>query len=86
MIRTSCVLAVGLVLTASSACLGTGGLAEQIRATNQFEYSYSTETEKEIVENWLDVSYLFGSFRTGLLLNNQQPAEEGTRDGGRPVP
>jgi hypothetical protein len=55
------------------------GLAGVVSATNQFEYSFSTETEREIVENWLDVSYLFGSFRTGILLNSQAPSEERNR-------
>lgn len=50
-----------------------------ITATDQFKYSYSLETEAEIVENWLDVSYQFGGFRTGLLLNHQSPSEEGNR-------
>ncbi len=53
--------------------------AEAVTATNKFEYSYSTETEKEIFENWLDVSYQFGGFRTGLMLNSQAPSEEGGR-------
>lgn len=53
--------------------------AEAVTATNKFEYSYSTETEKEIFENWLDVSYQFGGFRTGLMLNSQAPSEEGDR-------
>ena len=53
--------------------------AEAVTATNKFEYSYSTETEEEIFENWLDVSYQFGGFRTGLMLNSQAPSEEGDR-------
>ena len=50
-----------------------------ITATNQFKYSYSLETDREIVENWLDLAYQFGGFRTGLLLNHQAPSEEGNR-------
>lgn len=64
----------------------TGGTApggfswrDAVSATNQFEYSYSTETEAEIVENWLDVAYQFGDFRTGVMLNHQSPSEEGNR-------
>lgn len=53
--------------------------AEAVNATNKFEYSYSTESEKEIMENWLDVSYQFGGFRTGLMLNSQAPSEENNR-------
>ncbi|HOX25522.1 MAG TPA: DUF6029 family protein [Candidatus Krumholzibacteria bacterium] len=58
-----------------------GGLAwrDAITARDQFEYSYSFETEREIVENWLDVAYQFGDFRTGVLLNHQSPSEEGNR-------
>jgi hypothetical protein len=59
--------------------LADGPPAERVLAADQFEYSYSTLTEREIFENWLDVSYLFGSFRTGLLLDHRQPAEEGDR-------
>lgn len=55
---------------------------ESITATEQFEYSYHSESRREILENWLDVSYLFGSFRTGILLNAQQPSEEGLRKNG----
>lgn len=54
-------------------------LGDAVRATNQFEYSYSDETAQEIVENWLDASLLFGDFRAGFLLNHQAPAEEGSR-------
>ncbi|MFH1845822.1 MAG: DUF6029 family protein, partial [bacterium] len=53
--------------------------SEPVQVTDQFEYSYSRETRREIVENWLDVSYLFGPLRTGLLLNSQRPSEEGDR-------
>lgn len=54
-------------------------LGDAVSVTDQFEYSYSSQTEREIVENWLDASVLFGSVRFGLLLNHQAPAEEGTR-------
>ncbi len=53
--------------------------AEAVSATDKFKYSFSTETEKEIFENWLDVSYQLGSFRTGIMLNSQAPSEEGNR-------
>ena len=53
--------------------------SEAVTATDRFEYSYSRETRKEIFENWLDVSYQFGSFRTGIMLNSQAPSEEGDR-------
>ncbi len=53
--------------------------AEAVSATDKFKYSYSTETDKEIFENWLDVSYQFGGFRTGIMLNSQAPSEDGDR-------
>ncbi len=53
--------------------------SEAVTATDKFKYSYSTETEKEIFENWLDISYQFGGFRTGIMLNSQAPSEEGDR-------
>ena len=52
---------------------------EAVTATDRFEYSYSDETRREIFENWLDVSYQFGGFRTGIMLNSQSPGEEGGR-------
>ncbi|MBU1675409.1 TlpA family protein disulfide reductase [bacterium] len=48
-------------------------------ATDQFEYSYHTGTESEIFENWLDADFNSGAFRFGVLLDTQQPAEEGDR-------
>jgi Family of unknown function (DUF6029) len=51
-----------------------------ISATDQFEYSYSSETEREIAENWLDFSLRADDFRIGLLLNARQPSEEGFRE------
>jgi len=53
--------------------------AEAVSATNKFKYSYSNDTQKEIFENWLDVSYQFGGFRTGIMLNSQAPSEFGER-------
>lgn len=69
-------------LRAPTATTGTAVPAAaggEIHATEQFEYSYHTGTEAEIVENWLDLSYHSGRMRVGALLNAQQPAEEGTR-------
>lgn len=58
-----------------------GGLdwSDAVSATNQFDYSYDTGTDKEISENWLDVAYQFGDFRTGVMLNHQSPDENGSR-------
>jgi thiol-disulfide isomerase/thioredoxin len=58
---------------------GKPAWSEAVTATDRFEYSYSGETRKEIFENWLDVSYQFGGFRTGIMLNSQAPSEEGNR-------
>lgn len=70
------------VLIVSYCGLAFGGSPTevQVSATDQFEYSYSTETEREIVENWLDASFLLDDFRVGLLLNSRQPSEEGFRE------
>ncbi len=65
------------VLAATSAPAQTGGI--EAAATNEFEYSYSTDTRREIVENWLDASVLLGELRAGFLLNARQPSEEGER-------
>jgi cytochrome c biogenesis protein CcmG/thiol:disulfide interchange protein DsbE len=54
--------------------------SEAVSATDRFEYSYSNDTRREIFENWLDVSYQFGGFRTGIMLNSQAPSEEGGRE------
>ena len=54
--------------------------SEAVSATDRFEYSYSNATRREIFENWLDVSYQFGGFRTGIMLNSQAPSEEGDRE------
>ena len=51
----------------------------QVMATNELEYSYSTATQREIVEDWLDVGWSLGELRAGILFNHQAPAEEGTR-------
>ena len=49
------------------------------RIADRLEYSYSTETQREIVENWLDVVHSRGRFSIGALLDARQPAEEGDR-------
>ena len=58
---------------------GKPAWGEAVTATDRFEYSYAKETRREIFENWLDVSYQFGGFRTGIMLNSQAPSEEGGR-------
>lgn len=70
-----------LQATATGAVVETGkpAWAEAVTATDAFEYSYSSDTQKEIFENWLDVSYQLGGFRTGIMFNSQAPSEEGLR-------
>jgi thiol-disulfide isomerase/thioredoxin len=65
----------------ASGATAPGGLnwRDAVTATDQFEYSYSRETKAEIVENWLEVAYQFGDFRTGVMLNHQSPSEDGNR-------
>jgi thiol-disulfide isomerase/thioredoxin len=63
----------------TSVVTGKPAWSEAVTATDRFEYSYSSSTRKEIFENWLDVSYQFGGFRTGVMLNSQGPSEEGDR-------
>ncbi len=70
-----------LAAEAAGATVATGKAdwSEAVTATDRFEYSYSTVTEREIFENWLDVSYQLGGFRTGILLDSRAPSEEGYR-------
>ncbi len=57
--------------------------ATDVTVTDRFEYSYATDTRREIVENWLDLSLQRalgdGQLRAGLTLDSQSPAEEGGR-------
>ena len=70
-----------LAATAAGGTVDTGKPAwsEAVTATDRFEYSYSTVTKREIFENWLDVSYQLGGFRTGITLDSSAPSEEGDR-------
>lgn len=65
----------GWLPPASAAPLADG----QVMATNELEYSYGTASRKEIVEDWLDVSWTLGGLTAGILFDHQAPAEEGTR-------
>jgi len=40
---------------------------------NHLEYSYNVETEREILENWLNLDYTLGMFSSGLRLDIFQP-------------
>ncbi len=64
-----------------AASAGTGGVdwRDALSVRDQFKYKYDTSSDEEQVENWLDVVYLFGDFRTGILLDHQAPSEEGNR-------
>ena len=59
---------------------GKPAWAEAVTTTNRLEYSYSTRTRREIFDNWLDVAYQFGGFRTGILLKSEAPGENGERE------
>ncbi len=73
-------LAAALALAASAATAVAGPVpGGQVLAADEFEYSYSTETQREIVENWLDASWFLGGLRAGILLNHRAPSEEGER-------
>ncbi len=68
--------------SAAPAAGGEGGginWREALSVKDGFKYKFDTDSETEQVENWLDVVYLFGDFRTGLMLNHQAPSEEGYR-------
>ncbi|MFQ6094128.1 MAG: DUF6029 family protein [bacterium] len=42
---------------------------------NHMEYSFSTETNNEILENWLDADFYFDAFTAGLRMELYQPSE-----------
>lgn len=50
-----------------------GGLTTSL--VNHMEYSYSTRTNNEILENWLDVDLYFDTFTAGLRLELYQPKD-----------
>ena len=41
--------------------------------SNHLEYSYNTDTEREILENWLNLDYTLGMFSAGLRFDIFQP-------------
>ncbi len=67
------------MLAAGAPAAAVSGGGGTMRVSDQFEYSYSTESDKEIAENWLDAVYSEGQLQLGVMINSQQPAEEGTR-------
>ena len=70
------------ILCGASTARGGNAADAQVMAVDAFEYSYSTETGAEIVENWLDASLLLNGVRAGILLNHQAPSEENVRLNG----
>ena len=48
------------------------------RLANHMEYSLSTTTNKEILENWLDVDLGFDNFTAGARMEIYQPSEQNT--------
>ncbi len=46
---------------------------EGLGFSNQLEYSYNTDTEAEILENWLNLDYFKGIFSAGLRFEVFQP-------------
>lgn len=64
---------------AAAAAQGGAAGAGELTVSDRFEYSYSGDTRREIVENWLDASWSRGPIRAGLTLNSQAPGEEGRR-------
>ena len=69
----------GAVVRGDEEAAAAGGGAGRLQVSNRLEYSYSTESEREIVENWLDAAYTRGRLTVGALLDARQPAEEGDR-------
>ncbi|MCK5347012.1 MAG: hypothetical protein KAR20_26565, partial [Candidatus Heimdallarchaeota archaeon] len=41
--------------------------------SNQLEYSYNSDKQAEIFENWLNLDYTYGIFSTGLRFEVFQP-------------
>lgn len=78
-----------VALAALAACASVRALAAPaaadplaggtVAATDELEYSYGTASRREIVENWLDVSWSRPGLRAGVLLDHQSPGEEGLR-------
>jgi len=62
-----------------AAVAGAANAAGSLQVSDRLEYSYSTESEREIVENWLDATYTRDRLTLGALLDARQPAEEGDR-------
>ncbi len=60
-----------------SAPEGSGSGAGELTVSDRYEYSYSGETRREIVENWLDLGWRRGGVQLGLTLDSQAPGEEG---------
>jgi len=48
-------------------------LPSGLSLSNQFEYSYNTDLDQEILENWFNLDYHKGIFTTGIRFEIFQP-------------
>lgn len=75
-------LAVAALLAAS--CVPgrpAAGAEARVLATDQFRYSYGTDSRREIAENWLDATWAQDGLQAGILLEHRAPGEAGDRVG-----
>jgi hypothetical protein len=66
---------IAVINKSNQAQSGTGWFAwpEGLGFSNHLEYSYNTDTDREILENWLNLDYSKGIFSSGLRLEVFQP-------------
>ena len=65
-----------LLITAQSVAQSGGRLnimPDGLGFSNQLEYSYNSDLEAEILENWLNLDYINGNFNAGLRYDVFQP-------------
>ena len=48
-------------------------LPNGLSLSNQLEYSYNSEKQTEVFENWLNLDYTYGIFSTGIRFEVFQP-------------
>lgn len=48
-------------------------LPKGLSLSNQLEYSYDTDLDREIFENWLNLDYHYGAFTSGIRFESFQP-------------
>jgi hypothetical protein len=66
------------ILFPNAFCIAQSGSSwfswpEGLGFSNHLEYSYNTDTDGEILENWLNLDYSKGIFSSGLRLEVFQP-------------